>query len=156
MTRTEHELLRGLSDDDALGLESLGSRQTLTTGAVLFRLGGTAEALFLIEHGRIALTLPMQVLDQEQNVLVEERGVGQALGWSAIVPPHRFTLTATALVETQVLALPREALFAHFETRPDVGYVVTRNVAAVTAQRLQVLQTMWLREMQRVVKLSYA
>jgi hypothetical protein len=33
---------------------------------------------------------------------------------------------------------------------------VARNVSAVVGQRLQVFQTMWLREMQRVVELSQA
>jgi hypothetical protein len=32
-----------------------------------------------------------------------------------------------------------------------VGYAVTRNLAAVIGQRLQVFQAMWLREMQRVI-----
>jgi len=105
---------------------------------------------------RLVWCLPMRVLDREESVLVEERGTGQALGWSALTPPHRFTLTATALVETEVLALPRTALFALFEARPHVGYIVARNVAAIIGQRLEIFQAMWLREMQRVVKLTYA
>ena len=94
----------------------------------------------------------MRVLDREETVLVEERGTAQALGWSALTPPYRFTLTATALVETEVLALPRPALFAFFDRHPQVGYVVARNVAAIIGQRLEIFQAMWLREMQRVGK----
>lgn len=156
MTRTQTELFAGLGERDARAIEALGSRATLKEGEVLFRLGTDADRLFLIERGRVALTLPMRVLDREETVLVEERGTAQALGWSALTPPHRFTLTATALVETEVLALPRSALFAHFDRHPAVGYVVARNVAAIIGQRLEIFQAMWLREMQRVVKLSYA
>ena len=36
-----------------------------------------------------------------------------------------------------------------------VGYVVMRNVAAVTGHRLQVFQAMWLREIQRTVALNF-
>jgi hypothetical protein len=60
------------------------------------------------------------------------------------------------VVETEVLVLHRSALLEHFAGHPEVGYAVTRNVAAVVGQRLQVFQAMWLREMQRVVKLTYA
>jgi hypothetical protein len=84
---------------------------------------------------------------------VEERLPGQALGWSALIPPHRFTLKAVAPLDTQVLAFSRAALFQLFAVRPAVGYTVTRNVAAVVGQRLQVFQAMWLREMERVVQL---
>jgi CRP/FNR family cyclic AMP-dependent transcriptional regulator len=156
MTKTQTELLAGLQESDAAAIEALGSRVSLAQGDVLFRLGTDADRLFLIERGRVALTLPMRVLDREENVLVEERGTGQALGWSALTPPHRFTLTATALVETEVLAVPRVALFRFFDSRPDVGYVVAVNVASIIGQRLEIFQAMWLREMQRVVKLTYA
>ncbi|MBI2221567.1 MAG: cyclic nucleotide-binding domain-containing protein [Acidobacteria bacterium] len=156
MTRTQTELLAGLQDSEAEEIEKIGFRTTLVQGNVLFKLGTDADRLFTIERGRVALTLPMRVLDREENVLIEERGTGQALGWSALTPPHRFTLTATALVETEVLALPRVALFRHFESHPEVGYVVARNVAFIIGQRLEIFQAMWMREMQRFVKSAYA
>jgi CRP/FNR family cyclic AMP-dependent transcriptional regulator len=156
MTRTQTELLAGLQERDARAIEDHGIRVALAQGDVLFRLGTDADRLFIIERGRVALTLPMRVLDRDETVLIEERGTGQALGWSALTPPHRFTLTATALVETEALALPRVELFKFFDARPDVGYIVARNVASIIGQRLEIFQAMWLREMQRVVKLTYA
>ena len=116
-------------------------------------MGDEAKALYLVERGRIALTLPMQVMGREEDVLVEERSPGQTVGWSALIPPHRFTLKATAPLDTYVLAFERSALLDYFGKWPVVGYIVTRNVASVIGQRLQVCQAMWLREMQRVVEL---
>jgi CRP-like cAMP-binding protein len=150
------ELLKNLSPADAAQVIALGSRMSVASGSVLFQLGADADRIFLIERGRINLTLPMQVLSRDEDVLVEERVSGQTLGWSALIPPHRFTLKATAQIDTQVLAVPRAALLDHFAARPEVGYLVTRNVAEVIGQRLQVFQAMWLREMQRVVELSQA
>jgi CRP/FNR family cyclic AMP-dependent transcriptional regulator len=153
MTHPLPDLLTNVGDEDASAVLALGSRVTLGAGTVLFELGGIADSMFVIERGRINLTLPMQVFAQEEDILVEERGPGQALGWSALIPPHRFTLKAIAQVDTDVLALPREALLAHFAAHPEVGYAVSRNVASVIGHRLQVFQAMWLREMQRVVEL---
>ena len=153
MANDQLELLAGLAPGEAAAVLALGSRVTLGVGEVLFNLGDVADTLFVVERGRIDLSLPMQVRDQESDLLVEERLPGQALGWSALIPPHRFTLKAVAPLETQLLAFPREALVEHFTARPLVGYTVTRNVAAVVGQRLQVFQAMWLREMQRVVQL---
>jgi CRP-like cAMP-binding protein len=150
------DLLAGLTEEEAARVLALGSRIALTAGQILFNLGDAADSLFIVDRGRIALTLPLRVRDKQQDVLIEERSPGQALGWSALVPPHRFTLKAAASVESEVLALPRAALFDHFAAHPAVGYAVTRNVSAVVGQRLQVLQTMWLREMQRVVEIRGA
>jgi CRP/FNR family cyclic AMP-dependent transcriptional regulator len=156
MTNGQPELLKGLPPDEAAGVMALGSRISLPSGSVLFRLGADADSVYLIERGRITLTLPMQVGGREQDILVDERLAGQIVGWSGLIPPHRFTLKAMAPLETEVLALSRAALLDHFATRPGVGYAVTRNLAAVIGQRLQIFQAMWLREMQRVVELRHS
>ena len=147
------ELLEGLEPDARERVMALGSRVTVPAESVLFRLGEPADTVFIVTRGRIALTLPMRVLGREENVLIEETLTGQTLGWSALTPSHRFTLTAMATFEAEVLALPRDALIAHFEAEPAVGYIVARNAANLAGRRLQVFQAMWLREMQRVVRL---
>ena len=152
----QRELLHGLSPHDADHVLSLGTRIILPKGTVLFRLGGQADSLYIVERGHLALTLPMQVMGHDENVLIEERHPGQTLGWSALIPPHKFTLTATAPFDAEVLALDRQALLQYFTAEPAVGYVVTRNVAEIIGQRLQVFQGMWLREMQRVVEMHTA
>ena len=150
------DLLKGLAADEAERVLALGRRVVLTTGAELFHLGDVADSIYVVTRGKVRLTLPMQVRSKEENVLVEERSSGQSVGWSAMTPPYRFTLTASALLETEVIALPREALNSYFAAHPETGYTVALNVSCVVGQRLQVFQTMWLREVQRVVELRCA
>ena len=147
-----HELLNGLSSAEAEQILELGTRQIVPSGTLLFRLGDTADRLFLIERGGIRLTLPMQIRGQEQDVLVEERSPGQTVGWSALIPPYRFTLSATASPDTEVIALPRESLREHLATYPAAGCKIALNLAVVIGHRLQLFQTIWLREMERTVQ----
>jgi hypothetical protein len=65
-------------------------------------------------------------------------------------------LRATAPLSTEVVSISRSALFDHFTHHPEVGYMVTLNLAAVIGQRLQLFQAMWLREMERMVELRCA
>jgi len=152
MPNAQPELVRGLTPAEAERVLALGTPMSLKAGGVLFRLGDPAEQVYLITRGRVALTLPMQVAGREEDVLVEERAAGETIGWSALIPPHRFTLKAAVPLDTEVVAFSRAALIEYFGTNPEVGYTVTRNVATVMGQRLQVFQTMWLREMQRMVE----
>jgi len=152
MAPDRSELLEDLTADEAQRILAFGSRLTVPSGASLFQLGDPAERLFLIERGRIRLTLPMQVRGREEDVVVEERTAGQTVGWSALIPPHKFTLAATAPLETEVIALPREELRKHFAANPAVGYKITLSLAVVIGHRLQLFQAMWLREMQRTVE----
>jgi CRP/FNR family transcriptional regulator, cyclic AMP receptor protein len=150
------ELLKGLPDEEATRIMALGQPIQLTARQVLFNLGAAADSIYVIRQGRIALTLPMQVGGREEDVMVEERAPGQTVGWSALIPPHRFTLKASALLDTEVTALSRQALLDHFALRPAAGYALITNVSAIVGQRLQVFQAMWLREIQRVVEFRSA
>src|SRR5262245_58855465 len=113
------ELLSGLSPAQAAQVMALATSIRVPSGSTLFELGAAATHLFVVERGRISLTLPMQVCKREQDVLIEERVPGQAIGWSALIPPHRFTLKATALLDSEVLSIPRDALASYLETHPD-------------------------------------
>jgi len=150
------DLLDGLSANEAVRVLALGHSMKLNSGAELFHLGDAAGSIYLIVRGRLRLTLPMQVRGQEENVFVDECSSGQTVGWSALIPPYRFTLTATASLETEVVALPRGALNSYFGANPGTGYTVSLNLASVMGQRLQLFQAMWLREIQRMVELRCA
>ena len=152
-----HELLNGLSPVQAEQVLELGTKLIVPSGASLFRLGDPADRLFLIKRGRIRLTLPMQVRGREEDIFVEERSPGQTVGWSALIPPYRFTLTATApLFEAEVIALSQEALRQYFAANPAAGHKIALNLAVVIGHRLQLFQTMWLREVQRTVEVRSA
>jgi CRP-like cAMP-binding protein len=152
----EADLLKGLPAAEAERVLALGKRMLLPAGAELFHLGDAADSIYLVARGRLRLTLPMQVRSREEDVLVEERSSGQTVGWSALIPPHCFTLTAAAQFETEVIALPREALSAYFAAHPDTGYAVSLNLSSIIGQRLQLFQAMWLREIQRMVEMRCA
>ena len=155
MLYEQPELFHGLSPDRIAQILAQGDRITLPSGAQLFSLGTDADRIFIVERGLIRLTLPMQLRGKEEDVLVEDRGPGQTVGWSALIPPYRFTLKATAPVETQIISLSRSMLEQLFASDPSSGYAVSQNVATLVGRRLQLFQAMWLREMQRSVELQY-
>lgn len=150
------DLLQGLEPGEAGRVLGLGERVVLGPGEELFHLGDPAESIYVVARGRLRLTLPMKVRTREENILVEERLCGQTVGWSALIPPFRFTLTASAPLETEVIALRREALEKYFGAYPKTGYAVSLNLSCVVGQRLQLFQAMWLREVQRMVELRCA
>ena len=152
----DHELLNGLSPAEVEQVMALGTRLLVPSGGTLFRLGDPAERIFLMVRGRIQLTLPMQLRGRDEEILIEEKSPGQTVGWSALIPPHRFTLSARAPLESELFALERDALREFFQGSPRIAYKISLNLATVVGHRLQLLQTMWLREMQRTIELRSA
>lgn len=152
----EYELLKGLTSGEAEQVLTLGARMTVPSGGSLFRLGDAAERVYLIERGRIRLSFPMLLRGQHEDVVFEEKGPGETVGWSAMVPPYRFTLSAAAPLETEVIALHRDALSAFCAAVPEIGSRIGFNLVLLVGQRLQLVQTMWMREIQRTVELHSA
>jgi CRP-like cAMP-binding protein len=151
VTSEQPDLVRGLPAEDQPAVLALGTPMSLTAGQVLFALGAEAHSLFLIRRGRIALSLPMLIGGREEDIVIEEHSTGETLGWPAFVPPHRYTLTATAPLPTDLLAIRRNDLLHYCAANPRVGQAVALNIAGIVARRLQVFQAMWLRQTQRVV-----
>jgi CRP/FNR family transcriptional regulator, cyclic AMP receptor protein len=87
-----HKLLNGISPAEAAQLLALGSRVRVSSGDFLFRLGDPAEHLYLIERGQIRLSFPMLFRGHEEDVFFEEKGPGDTVGWSAMVPPYRHSI----------------------------------------------------------------
>jgi CRP-like cAMP-binding protein len=154
--RGDTDLLRGLTAADASAIEALGHPVALSAGDVLFPLGGDAECLYLIRRGRIVLTLPIRIDGHDQDVAVEDHEPGETLGWSALVPPHKFTLKGSAPLPSEVLAIPRAALLDYCSAHPAAGHVIGMNIAVIIGRRLQIFQAMWLRQMQRAVSRAHA
>ncbi len=143
------DIFASLSREEVGRILSMASPRTVPAENVVFGLGDEAINLFLVEKGAVKLTLPITVAGKTLDTLVEERLPGQLLGWSALVPPHRYTLRASATVDSELQSIPRNSFFDLLDSMPSVGYTVFTNLAAILGERLQLSQTMWIREMQR-------
>ena len=128
---------------------ALGDELTLPAETRFITLGEEADKFYLIRQGRVALTKPISLRGEERDVLLEEKDPGNTVGWSAFVPPYRFTLNARTVVNTVLIAIPRAALRELILRDPKIGVTVNANVAKMIGMRLLTVQTMWVRAMQR-------
>jgi len=143
------QLLKDLSPEKARQVVALGEPVSLPAETRFITLGEPADELFLIRRGRVALTKPMTLRGEAREILLEEKDPGSTVGWSAFVPPYRFTLNARAVVDTELIAIPGAALRELIHRAPDIGVRVSSNLAEMIGRRLLTVQTMWVRAMQR-------
>lgn len=61
----------------------------------------------------------------------------EVVGWSSVVEPHIYTLTAVCLQEVKVLAINGPKLRALLRTNRDIGYEVVRELMKVVVSRLE-------------------
>ena len=131
----------GLPPETQARLAAMGHIRSIPVGAELLREGDIAQEFGVLLSGRIAL-----------RMLVPERGMvtiltvepGDVIGWSAIVPPNRATLTVVAIEPIEALMFDGNELRAALRADhalaatiyPRVLQVVSRRL---TATRLQLL-----------------
>jgi CRP-like cAMP-binding protein len=142
-------LFNGLRSEDISRIVAIGRPHHFSQGEYLFFLGDSADRLFVIAEGQVDLCFPMAVEKVVKDITIEVAGPGQTLGWSALVKPYRFTLSARAATTSHVVAFARQELLKFFADEPAIGYTVLTRISELVGIRLLQVQALWARELQR-------
>jgi len=145
------ELFQGLDDAHRRAVAAVASERRAAAGEAIFRRGEQATAVYVIRHGRVDLTFPLQVMGEAREVRFQSLDAGRTLAWSALVPPHLLTMNARATTAVDLVVLPGDRLLAIMAAQPVIGQVVMSNLASVVAARFHELQALWVRELQRKI-----
>lgn len=153
MERALHqtELFQGLAEGALARVSTIARSRELRAGEYLFFLGDSADRLYVVLEGSVELCFPIALRGEVKDVPVETAGEGKALGWSTLVKPYRFTLSARATEPSKVAAFTRQDLLTLFEEEPQTGCTLFANVSALVGIRLLTFQALWARELQRVL-----
>ena len=127
-------LLHGLADDELDRLATIARPVTFAAGKRIFAPDGPAAECWLLRTGRVALDTPVP---GREPVVVETLGPGDVLGWSWLMPPHRWHFGAVATEPVTALQLDADKLLAWFAAEPAFGYLLSYRFLAVMLDRLQ-------------------
>ena len=137
------DILKGLSDEQLNSVGKLCREKSYMEEDVLFTEGQPADHLFLTAEGTVDLSflLPGRVRTPATTIVSVPRG--RAFGWSSLMPPHRYRLTAHCTSETcKVLCLNREPLIHLFDTDMQLGYEVMVNLTTLLSARFRRLKNL--------------
>ncbi len=104
---------------------------------VLLTEGEPARQLFLVQHGKLALEIRIQLgrRGATRNATIGYVEPGKTAGWSALVQPYLYTSTAVCLEPTRVIVVDAMTLRAYLEQHPAVGFQVLGMLASLVATR---------------------
>jgi len=107
-------------------------------GAAIFQEGDRAEELLVLEDGKVALqmTLPRTEPEISRRITVDIVTRNEVVGWSAVVEPHIYTLTAICLQKVKVLSINGTKLRRLLQDNPGTGYEVLKGLIQVVTLRL--------------------
>ncbi len=105
----------------------------LNENEVLFRFGEPARRFYLVTEGHVSV----EVAAIEGPALqLQHLGPGTVLGWSWLIPPHRWSFQARATTPAEVVEFDGEVVFAECEKNPALGYALLKRFSTLMSERL--------------------
>ncbi|MGP8072508.1 MAG: cyclic nucleotide-binding domain-containing protein [Thermoplasmata archaeon] len=130
----DHRFFRDMDAELLSLLAPIAVERTYVSGEMLVRDGDVADRFVLVYEGKVALEI---VLPDRPRATIQTLGGGEVLGWSWLLPPHRWSLDARAVKRTRTLELDAGALTSILESRPADGYRFLLRLLPVVAERLE-------------------
>lgn len=111
-------LFAALDDEATRELRSLLKVRQAKGGTVLFRAGDSGDGMYLIESGRVRISVRDE--DKEDVTLAELAG-GDFFGEMAIIDGKQRSADARVVEEARLAILPRDKFLAFVRSNPDVA-----------------------------------
>jgi CRP/FNR family cyclic AMP-dependent transcriptional regulator len=141
----ENQLFQDLEPEMLRKILEFTERRECEAGSLVFSQDEEAEKIFLVEEGLVGVVIE---ISPSTKLTIASESKGGIIGWSAVVPPHRYTASAKCFKRSRLLALDGKKLREFCHQEPELGLRIIEELATVIALRLQktnlqVLDAMW-------------
>lgn len=135
------EVLKGLDDERLVTVQTCCHEAAYYRNDKLFAEGEEATHLWIVMEGQIDIRfdLPGRPSTVENNI--SSLSEGMTFGWSGLVPPHKYKLSAYCTSKTcKVMKIEKGCLIKLFDGDETLGYYVMKNMAGIIGNRLNRMQ----------------
>lgn len=127
-----------VSGDMLLAIAGLAKWKSYARGDVIYRVGDTADDIYVVSSGSVQHTL--DIGSQATNLNKTMRS-GDVFGWAAVLEGQRTRLAKTVCLErTELIRINGEDLINLFKASPDTGDVVMSRFATMINKEFTVPQ----------------
>ena len=127
-------LFEGLSEAQLNRISAIGNETRIQNDQWLFREGEDAEQMFVLKTGAVEL---LTAVDKVELPITIIRKPGNCFGTSALVPPHKYSLSARGVEDGTLLTLKRTDLENLIKADYELGHPIMINLAGHFLERLK-------------------
>ncbi len=122
-----------LPDEDIELIASYGQTTHLKQGELLFRQDETAKSFYVVCAGHVSVEVPALY---GPPLIVQELSESEVLGWSWLIKPYRWSFSARAESDTEVVVFDGTKVLQHCEEDPAFGYRILKLFTQLMSERL--------------------
>ena len=145
-------LFEGTGEKDLQEIAEICRLQQFKKGACVFKAGDPAESLFMVNKGKIELRFKVSYHNVSTEIALDRLSEGEAFGWSALTHPFRYTLSAFATEDSELVQMRESDIKRICEDNYHLGYILMQNIAKIIGQRFSTIQAVLIQEIQRDLK----
>lgn len=134
----EFAFFKGFNDEQLNKLSALANEESFLAGTHVYKHGDAAKSLYLIKKGKIVLFIDNYMGPNEppMQVTVDIITGGEAMGWSSVVEPFLYTLSALCIDDTEAIVFDAVGLRKCMDEDNVLGFKIMQAVLKTIATRL--------------------
>ena len=125
--------LQGASDKVIKEMAKFFREISFSKGSMILKEDSRARRLFILLEGTVSLSTRRSA---GEIVIEIVRKKGSLFGWSALVPPKKYTATAKALEHARALAIQGKEMEFLLKRHPSFGLLFFQKLSSLIATRL--------------------
>ena len=135
----QSELFARLSEEQLGRVLPLCADCVVSEDAIIFAEGRDASHVYLVISGEVALQKAVRVphATGPRRTTVAMCHPGDVIGWSALVEPYRYTLSAVAWTPARLISIDAGMLREAMDQDPEMGHKVAKSLSLVVSRRLR-------------------
>ena len=131
------EIFADLCEADLLAIAGFCTEETYDEGQALLVEDMSADKLFVVERGKVALEKKVQLgrHSTPRNATIDYIGPGQIAGFSALVAPYIYSTSVICVEPTRAIVMDGVALRDYLDGHPAVGYKILSTLISLVGTR---------------------
>ncbi len=129
----EHPFFKDMNPDWLALIAGCGRNVAFSPGDLIAKEGDDADEFYAVRHGTVAIEV---YAPGAGSLTIQTLREGAILGWSWILPPHRWMFDVRAVETTRAIHFDATCLRTKCDEVPAMGYEFMKRFAAVVTDRL--------------------
>ncbi len=135
------EAFKALGEQEIATISGLCREKEFSYGERIFKEGEDATHLYVLAEGLVDLRIDLPARETSEAHTLSSVRENQIFGWSSMVPPYRYRLSAYCAEDScRVVMLERSRFSEYLRQNPYSGYRVLQELLKVVGDRFQHLQ----------------
>lgn len=148
----EAKLFEDLLPEELEQIQKLCEVRNLKKGAQIIAAGEPADYLFMVVEGEVELRFEVVYSNASTEISLDRKGRGESFGWSALIEPYQYSLSAFAVKDCELLQLRGRDIEKLCKENTHLGYVMMNSIAKLIGQRFSAMEKALVTEIQRSLR----